>query len=50
MDEKTFKTVMTTVCSICLYPCLETDQESLDNLCMNCPVERAVRAALEGKS
>lgn len=47
MDEKTFETVMTAVCSTCHWPYVETDQEALDDRCMNCSVECAIRAALE---
>ena len=50
MDEKTFETIMTAVCGTCHWPYVETDQEALDDRCMNCPVENVIRAALEGKS
>lgn len=50
MDEKKFESVMTAVCSICHWPYVETDQEALDDRCMNCSVECAIRAALEGGS
>lgn len=50
MDEKTFESVMTVVCSICHWPYVETDQEVLDDRCMNCPVESAIRAELGGES
>lgn len=48
MDEKTFETIMTAVCSTCHWPYVETDQEALDDRCLNCPVERAVCAVSVG--
>lgn len=50
MDEKKFESVMTAVCSVCHWPYVETDQEALDDRCMNCSAECAIRAALGGKS
>lgn len=48
MNEKTFETVMAAVCDICHWPYAETDQEALENRCVNCPAERAIRAAMAG--
>lgn len=50
MDEKTFETIMTAVCSTCHWPYAETDQEALDDRCSNCPVESTIRAELAGGS
>lgn len=50
MEEKTFETIMAAVCSTCHWPYVETDQDALDDRCLNCPVESVIHAALGGGS
>lgn len=45
MNER-FEAIMELVCEVCHWPYVVTDQEKLDTLCDNCPVERMLK---EGK-
>lgn len=46
MTEQTFESIMETVCSICHRPYVETDQEELDAVCADCPVEKKLREVM----
>jgi hypothetical protein len=48
MTEQAFEAIMEAVCSICHHPYVETEQEALDAVCENCPVECKIRAVMEG--
>ena len=45
MKER-FEAIMEAVCEVCHWPYAMSDQEELDALCDNCPVERILK---EGK-
>lgn len=42
------ETVMEQACTLCHRPYVETDQQVLDDLCAECPIEKALRQALSG--
>lgn len=43
MNNQTIETIMEAVCEICHHPYVVTDQDELDALCSNCPVERLLK-------
>lgn len=44
--EQAKETIMCAVCELCHYPYVLEDQEALDDMCLNCPVEKVVEAQL----
>lgn len=44
--EQEKEAIMYAVCELCHYPYVLTEQEALDDMCLNCPVEKAVEAQL----
>ena len=44
--EQSKEAIMRAVCELCHYPYSLEDQEDLDEVCMNCPVEKVVEAQL----
>lgn len=43
MGTEIIEAIMEAVCGICHFPYAETDQESLDDRCTACPVERLLK-------
>ena len=41
--EGQFEIIMEAACELCHYPYVVADQEKLDALCENCPVERILK-------
>lgn len=44
--EQEKEAIMCAVCELCHYPYVLEDQEDLDDMCLNCPVEKVVEAQL----
>lgn len=48
--EQAKEAIMCAVCELCHYPYVLEDQEDLDDICLNCPVEKVVEAQLRTMS
>ena len=48
--EQAKEAIMCAVCELCHYPYVLEDQEALDDMCLNCPVEKVVDAQLRAMS
>lgn len=44
--ERRMEKVMERVCALCAHPGICTEQEELEELCLACPAEKALREAL----
>lgn len=44
--EQVKEIIMRVVCELCHYPYVLENQEDLDDVCLNCPVEEVVEAQL----
>ena len=44
--EQAKEAIMCAVCELCHHPYVLEDQEDLDDMCLNCPVEKVVEAQM----
>ena len=48
--EQAKEAIMCAVCELCHYPYSLTDQDALDDMCIQCPVEKVLETQLRAIS